>query len=447
MSRSMLLLLALLPAASSAAAQQPPGTAAPGALTAPAHAHADVRPLTLDDVYRLVAAHSPMLSAARATVEASAAREASAALPPDPQVELAAMNLSLPELSDDMPGAMAPSIRAMQMLPIAGQLGLNGRIAEQSTAIARAEADETGWMLRARAAMAFYEIYQADEQVAVMLETLDWLRQFEEIATTMYTVGGGTQSDVLRAGVEVARMKADIARMQAMRAGAVARLNALLDRPAGTPVEAVALPPLPDSVPALPALEGWADDGRPLLAGARTAVEQAQTRGTLARREIWPDLTIGVQYGQRSADMGTERMGSLMLGFSVPVFARQRQLRMRTEAAAMERMAHAELADARAQVNARITEIVAELDRARTLVTLYRTEVLPQAEANVSSALSSYRVGRVDFMTLVDAQMTVNEYRQELAGLVAEYGSRIAELEMTIGRALPVATALLVEDR
>ncbi len=455
MSRTMLLLLALVPAAASAAAQQPPAGApltapvtpaasaplpAPGAATPAAGA-----PLTLDDVYRLVAARSPMLGAARAAVEASAAREASAALPPDPQIELAAMNLSLPELSDDMPGAMAPSIRAMQMLPVAGQLGLNGRIAEQSTAIARAEADETWWMLRARAAMAFYEIYQADEQIAVMQETLDWLRQFEAVATTMYTVGGGTQSDVLRAGVEVARMTADVARMQAMRAGAVARLNALLDRPAGTPIDDVSLPPLPDAVPAAPVLTAWAEEARPLLAGARTALEQAQTRGTLARREIWPDLAIGVQYGQRTADMGTERMGSLMLGFSLPVFARQRQLRMRTEAAAMERMAHAELTDARAQVSARIAEVVAELDRARTLVTLYRTEVLPQAEANVTSALASYRVGRVDFMTLVDAQMSVNEYRQELAALLAEYGSRIAELEMTIGRTLPAAAALLVE--
>jgi outer membrane protein, heavy metal efflux system len=63
--------------------------------------------------------------------------------------------------------------------------------------------------------------------------------------------------------------------------------------------------------------------------------------------------------------------------------------------------------------------------------------VLPQAEANVTSAFSSYRVGRVDFMTLLDAQMTLNQYRQELYALLAEYG-RVAELEMVIGRELPV---------
>jgi outer membrane protein TolC len=40
-----------------------------------------------------------------------------------------------------------------------------------------------------------------------MAETLDWLRHLEEVATSMYSVGGGRQSDVLRAGVEVARMR------------------------------------------------------------------------------------------------------------------------------------------------------------------------------------------------------------------------------------------------
>jgi outer membrane protein, heavy metal efflux system len=139
--------------------------------------------------------------------------------------------------------------------------------------------------------------------------------------------------------------------------------------------------------------------------------------------------------------MGTERMGSLMVGFSVPVFASRRQLQMRSEAAAMRSMATAELADMRAQVNAGVSGALAELDRARTLITLYRTEVLPQAEANVGSALSAYRVGRVDFMTLLDAQMTVNEYSQELYALLAEYGWRVAELEMVIGRELPETDA------
>jgi outer membrane protein TolC len=145
--------------------------------------------------------------------------------------------------------------------------------------------------------------------------------------------------------------------------------------------------------------------------------------------------------------MGTEHMGGAMLGFTIPIFAPSRQLKMRDEAAAMERMAQADLADMRARVDARIGELIADLARARTLIGLLRDQVLPQAEANVESSFSSYRVGSVDFMTLVDAQMTVNRYEQEYHGLLAEYGTRIAELEMEIGRELPSTIQTLAEVR
>jgi outer membrane protein, heavy metal efflux system len=418
----------------------------PFLVLSPILAAAQEQPLSLREVYDLARERNPMLHASRAAADAVATQEPSAALPPDPEIQLGVMNASLPGLRTDMPGAMLPSVQAMQMVPFPGKLRLGGEIARQSTAMARTATDETWWEVRAGAAMAFYEIYQADRQIAVMEETLDWLRQFEQVATTMYSVGQGRQSDVLRAGVEVARMQADIARMRAMRTAAAARLNAVLDRPAATPVPAVSFAALPQDLPAAAELQSWAEESRPMLERARIGVEQARTREALARRELWPDLTVGVQYGQRPSEMGTERMGSLMLGFSVPVFAGQRQMQMRREAAAMEQMARAERTAARAQVSARIGELLAELDRARMLVTLYRTEVLPLAEANVTSAFSSYRVGRVDFMTLTDAQMTLNQYSQELYALLAEYGRMIAELEMTIGRALPPTTATLGED-
>jgi outer membrane protein TolC len=172
-----------------------------------------------------------------------------------------------------------------------------------------------------------------------------------------------------------------------------------------------------------------------ILAGERE-IEAAEAQTRLARREIWPDLTIGVQYGQRNGGMGMERMGSLMLGASVPIFARSRQLRMRDEAEAMRQMAVADVAAMRADTRAEVAEAYAGLVRARNLATLYRSTVLPQAEAAVTSAHAAYRTGSVDFMTLLDARMTVNDYCQELFALEAEQGKAWAELERLIGRVL-----------
>ena len=102
----------------------------------------------------------------------------------------------------------------------------------------------------------------------------------------------------------------------------------------------------------------------------------------------------------------------------------------------MQQMALADLAAMRAETRGKIGEAYAALTRARNLAQLYRTTVLPQAEATVTSALSAYRVGSVDFMTLLDDRMTVNKYRQELYVLDADQGKAWAELEMLTGREL-----------
>jgi outer membrane protein TolC len=173
-----------------------------------------------------------------------------------------------------------------------------------------------------------------------------------------------------------------------------------------------------------------------MLRAAVNDVRAASASAKLAGKEIWPDLQLGVQLAQRGGEMGSERMGSLMIGASMPVFARDRQLRMRDEAGAMARMAEADLASMRAETRGKVAEAYAGLTRARNLSRLYRTTILPQAEAAVSSALSSYRVGKVDFMTLLDDQMTVNRYRQELFVLEGDEGKAWAELEMLTAREL-----------
>ena len=102
----------------------------------------------------------------------------------------------------------------------------------------------------------------------------------------------------------------------------------------------------------------------------------------------------------------------------------------------MRQMAAADVGNMRAYTRGRVAEAHADLVRARSLRTLYRTTILPQAEATVTSSLAAYRVGSLPFMTLVDSRMTVNRYRQELATLESEEGRAWAELEMLVGGAL-----------
>ena len=397
--------------------------------------HGDPAALRLGDIYQLAAQLNPQFSAARALARAADARIPGTKRPPDPQLQFGLMNRSLPSLAP-MEVIGMTQLQLMQMIPVAGKLRLAGRVATAQADAAGERASDVWWDVRSRVAMAFYELYQADRSLTVALQTRRLLEDIAQTTQAMYAVGDGRQSDVLKARVETAKMTEDIVRMRAMRVVATATLTGLLNRAPDSTLASPALPAFPVDLPPLDSLLALADNTRPIIRAGIADLRAAENTSKLASREIWPDLQVGIQYGQQRGLMGPDRMGSLMIGATLPIFARSRQYKMREEAQAMEAMAAADLQAMRAETRARVAERYATVVRARNLAVLYRGTVLPQAQAAVTSSLAAYRVGQVNVMTLLDNQMTVNRYRQELFALDAEQGKSFAELEMLVGREL-----------
>ena len=402
---------------------------------APTEAPGDSSRLRLSALYEQVSRQSPRVDAALALAHAAEARIPGATRLPDPQLQLGLMNRSLPSLAPMDPLGMT-QVQVMQMVPIAGKLALAGNVASARADAARERVDDVRWDVRSRVAMAFYELYRTDRSLAVAIETRRLLEDVAKTAQSMYAVGDGRQADVLKARVEIAKMTEDIVRMRAMRVAETATLAGLLDRAPDSTLASPELPAFPSDLPSLDSLLALADESRPMVRAGRSELRAADATARLATREIWPDLQVGIAYGQRAGAMGTERMGSFMVGATLPVFASSRQQQMRVEAEAMRAMTRADLAAMRADTRARVAEAYANLVRARNVAVLYRSTILPQARAAVTSSLAAYRVGDVNLMTLLDNQMTVNRYSQELFALEAEQGTTFAELEMLTGREL-----------
>lgn len=374
---------------------------------------------------------NPMLQAARLAAAAAAQRVGPAGALPDPRVQFGLMNRMQSDFgATDDPMTMN-QLQLMQMIPWPGRLGAARRAARHSAAAVAADADEQGRMLAAGVIMAYYDVAYADRALSVMERTRGLLRDFLDVATTMYAVGSGGQQDVLRAQVEVARMGEEITRMGQMRLAAAARLNAQLGRGSATPVGAVQLPDAGAEVPAADTLIARAMDMRPALRAGSERVSASEAAASAARRELLPDLELGLALQSRPA---FPDMLSVMVGVSLPLFAGARQLPMRREAAAMRGMAAAELAQLRNETAARIVELRARAAQDQDLALLYRGSILPQARAAVQAALAGYRVGRVTFMQLVDHQMTVNRYEIETFRLLADFHQTIGELDALTGR-------------
>ena len=388
--------------------------------------------LTLSDALRIAREANPMLRAARASATAAGQRIGPAGALPDPQLQFGLMNRMASDFGNTMDPMTMNQVQLMQMLPWPGKLGGAKRAARHTAAAARADADEQERMLAANVRMAYYQTAYADRALDVMGRTRELLRNFLDVSTTMYAVGSAVQQDVLRAQVEVARMGEEITRMGQERVAMAARLNALLGRSALSPIPALELPETDTGeLPVVDSLVAWAIAQRPALVAGAERVAAADASLSAARRELFPDFTLGVQYQQRPQ---FPTMVSLMLGINVPIFAGARQLPMRREMAAMRDMASAELTNLQNETVARIIETRARAVQDQNLIRLYRGGILPQARAAVQAALSSYRVGRVTFMTLVDNQMTVNRYETETLRLLADYHQALGELEALVGR-------------
>jgi outer membrane protein TolC len=399
------------------------------ALTLSLRAQSPADTLRLADAVALAREANPALIAARLQAEAAGHRPSQAGALPDPQLTVGLMNRPLSGFDTDEMMTMN-GIGITQMVPWPGKRGFNAERYQALADVARLGAAELERQLTARVAEVYADLAATDRALTIMRRTRGLLEDFLSVAQSMYAVGETPQQDVLQAQVAIARMVEDITVMEEERVSLAARLNGLLDRPATTPVPGVELPPPGDPLPPADSLMVFAAQRRPALLAARQRVRAADAAYRQTRRELYPDVMIGVQYGQRP-QYGD--MVSLMVGVSVPLWAGSRQLPLRREMAAMRASDAAMAQDLANETFATLTELRAEAERARRLTTLYGQAVLPQARAAVEAAMSAYRVGTADYMTLVESEMTVNRYEIELIRLAARWQRAVAAIEALVG--------------
>jgi outer membrane protein TolC len=109
---------------------------------------------------------------------------------------------------------------------------------------------------------------------------------------------------------------------------------------------------------------------------------------------------------------------------------------MVAESEALQQMTAEELNTTRNGIRQTIADLLAQLDRDRSMSSLYRDGLLPQAAAAVESALSAYRAGKGEFMQVLDSRITLLNVERDYYRAVAEHQVELARLEATVGTPL-----------
>jgi outer membrane protein TolC len=83
-----------------------------------------------------------------------------------------------------------------------------------------------------------------------------------------------------------------------------------------------------------------------------------------------------------------------------------------------------------------IKDAYVEVKKGEELVALFEEGFLPQARQSLDSAISGYRVDKVDFLTLVDNQLTLLKFELGYYRTLTDYEKKLAELEAIVDQRL-----------
>ncbi len=433
------------------------GTLTVMVITAPlaAQTQTPVRALSVDSLVRLALLANPDLKAMEARASAFESRIAPAGAWDDPRFSVGVVNLPLPSLNfDGTPMTQGVKFTLQERIAFPGKLGLREAIARAEHSTVAAEATDKRFEIITAVRATYYDLYTVERGIEISRRHEALLDDFVRVANVRYRVGAGLQQDVLKANVERDRVTERLLQQTAQREAAVARLNSLLDRPPGTSAQAPTLPEslvrlafatqdtatvkfaaTVDQEPDIPSLASLIDSAiaqRPLLVAYRSSIDRQGFATDLARKSLWPDVTVSLGYAQRGA--GQADFFSASIGLSLPIFAGRKQNRLIDAARSSELQSEAAYRNAINLISSRLADLRARLIEAREQVTLYRDGILPQATAALQSTTSAYQVGSVDFLNLVNSESTLYRYELQYHRLLASFMRTAADMERTVGR-------------
>jgi outer membrane protein, heavy metal efflux system len=322
------------------------------------------------------------------------------------------------------------TISISQDLPFPGKRSLRGKVASSDADAEWWNFEQTRRNVVAEVKDAYFDLYYLTKAIGVVNKTKTLLEQFTKIAEARYSVGKGIQQDVLKAQVEFSKLIELQTMLEQRKQIAEARLNSLLYREpesfVGTPEE---LKPRDFSY-SLAELNETAVANFPELKAQRRKIEGAQYSIQLAKKDFYPDFSVGFTYTNRPA---MPEMYGVMVGIKLPVYYAKKQRPALTEATASFEAEKRSLENITTVLMFKIRDKYLSETTAKRLVSLYSTTIVPQSSLSLESAIAGYEVGKVDFLTLLDNLVTLLNYELSYYEQLSNEEKAVAALEPLVG--------------
>jgi outer membrane protein TolC len=401
--------------------------------------------LTLDEVERIALARNPEIEVAVRRVAIAEAHVSGAGSLDDASVMYRGWGVPLEQPWDYNSAQNMFSIS--QTLPGRGKLALRTSIAQSDVDVAKAQLNQVRLEVRVRVRKAFDDLLLADDEMQIHNQHVDIASQAIEAARIKYAVGKVSQQDILKAQVTLTALAEHMIRFDRDADLARARLSTLLGGDPGTPPRVTGEFAVLAALPQAQKLDELALRSRPDLLEAQEAAQRSHKEQALAMKAYIPDFTIsgGYMLMPPSSNMRNNYMveGSMNL----PWLNRRKHDAEIAESTARATEQDAELAALRNAAFGQIQEALVEAQSAQKLAHMYHDELRPQAEAALQSSIIGYENDKTDFLNLLDSQMTVINVDLDWLGAVADFDTRLADLELATGTTLDQSDSPAMEAK
>lgn len=398
------------------------------------------RPLPADlqaYISEALAAHPEIKRLAAQHKAAQEASRAAGALD-DPMLTFGFFNLPVNTFSFRQEDMTMKTVEISQKFPFPGKRRLRTEVAAaQAQTEALALLDKMN-EIRGQVIQAYWGLSLAQAAEALTLQKKQFWEQVVKVAETRYATGQGLQTDVLQAQLELSNYLDRLLQWQQQQESWRATLNTLRDRPVTAPVPPAAILAPQTTAPATEEMLARLAS-RPQMQALQAQIQKQSKAVTLARKDYWPDVTIGVNYGFRenSPTMTRTDFFTSYVQINLPLWFRSKQApRVREEQAKQEAAQNAYQA-AWNQLAGAVRDQTNRLARLVQQIRLYQQGILPQAQQAAQAALAAYQVGNLDFARLVQTTLLGYEAELQYQEYLKEYEETWAALEILVGQEVP----------
>jgi len=315
-------------------------------------------------------------------------------------------------------GPQERSFGLQQAFPWFGKLRLRGSMEDKRASALWQRFIAAGLDVDFELRSAYADYYFLGRSIHVTEENLELLTRLESVAREKYAAGAENHPDVIRLQVEIGRLEDRLRSLRDSAAAHRARLNALVDRAPRAGLE------FPSSLPAPTELSLYdpervrasVEANHPKMRELRHEIERAQIARDLAKKEYFPDFSIGIHTiatddARMAGVRGSgEDPAMVSLSIELPIWYSKYRAAER-EAAAKARAVRARQISTSQSLQAEAELALFELRDAHRRFDLYDGTLVRKAEEALASIETSFQADRSDFSDLIDAERVLLEFQ------------------------------------